>query len=468
MTFLVPLTLYGWIPVVLILFLLMPPRRAVIAAFLVAWLFLPSGIEFKIKALPDYTKMSATVVGVLLAASIFDPDRLLKFRPRWVDIPAAIFCLSHFITSVLNQIDGSGFYDGMSTALTYTVAWGLPYLIGRAYFDDLEGMRDLAVAIFVGGLIYMPLCWIEMRLSPQLHVWLYGYHQHSFLQNIRWGGYRPMVFMQHGLMVGMWMCMTALIGVWLWKSGTVRAIWDIPMLVLVPLLLITAILCRSTYAGFLLAGGTAALLVCAAFRVKWIVVCLVIAPILFMALRGSGLVEGRRIIATAKETFGEERGGSLQTRIEAENLLAAKARQRLFFGWGGWGRNRTTNEFGQDAITDSQWIITFGTAGLVNLAALTLLLLLPMILIIRDYRVELWSHPFVAPAVVLAMISMLYMYDHLMNAMVNPIFMLAVGAVCGAHYNLPKRLPIPPWWNVQPQQPQMPHPGIRAASPAGR
>ncbi len=115
MTFLVPLTLYGWIPVVLILFMLMPPRRAVIAAFLVAWLFLPSGIEFKIKALPDYTKMSATVVGVILAASIFDPDRLLKFRPRWVDIPAAVFCLSHFITSILNQIDGSGFYDGMST-----------------------------------------------------------------------------------------------------------------------------------------------------------------------------------------------------------------------------------------------------------------------------------------------------------------------------------------------------------------
>src|SRR6266545_4824883 len=177
----------------------------------------------------------------------------------------------------------------------------MPYLIGRIYFNDLESLRELAIAIFVGGLIYLPLCWIEMRLSPQLHVWVYGFHQHSFLQNIRWGGYRPMVFMQHGLMVGMWMCMTALVGVWLWKSGTVRAIWDIPMIVLVPLLLITAILCRSTYAIALLAMSSAALLVCAAFRVKWIMICLLVAPVLFMMVRGSGLVEGRKMIEVAKQ-----------------------------------------------------------------------------------------------------------------------------------------------------------------------
>jgi hypothetical protein len=73
--------------------------------------------------------------------------------------------------------------------------------------------------------------------------------------------------------------------------------------------------------------------------------------------------------------------------------------------------------------------------------------------VIRDYRVELWSHPMVAPVVVLALINMLYMFDHLMNAMVNPIFMLAVGGVCAAHYNLPKRLAMPASW-MPPQQPQ--------------
>jgi hypothetical protein len=72
MGFLVPLTMFGWIPVVLLLFMLLPARRAVIAAFLIAWLFLPM-MGYKVKSLPDYTKMTATVFGVLMAASIFSP-----------------------------------------------------------------------------------------------------------------------------------------------------------------------------------------------------------------------------------------------------------------------------------------------------------------------------------------------------------------------------------------------------------
>ena len=44
----------------------------------------------------------------------------------------------------------------------------------------------------------------------------------------------------------------------------------------------------------------------------------------------------------------------------------------------------------------------------------------------------------VAPVVVLAMVVALYMFDHLMNGMVNPIFMLATGAVGSAHYVFPE------------------------------
>src|SRR3954454_21379896 len=165
MGFLVPLTMFGWIPVVLFLFAILPPRRAVITAFLIAWLFLPMA-GYKVRALPDYTKMTATVFGVLMAAAIFDTDRLLSFRPRWVDIPMFVFCCSPFFTSVLNHIDGSGVYDGTSQLVTQFVTWGLPYLIGRVYFNDLDGLRELAIGMLIGGLIYVPFCIIEMRLSP--------------------------------------------------------------------------------------------------------------------------------------------------------------------------------------------------------------------------------------------------------------------------------------------------------------
>ena len=454
MTFLVDVMLYGWIPVVIYLFVVMPPRRAVISAFLIAWLFLPMA-GYKVQGLPDYTKMSATCFGVMLAATLFDPDRILRFRPKWIDLPVAIYCVSPFFTSVFNEINGVGVYDGLSVMLGQIVTWGLPYLIGRVYFDDLASLRELAIGIFIGGLVYMPLCWIEMRLSPQLHKWIYGFYQHGFLQTIRFGGYRPMVFMQHGLMVAMWMSMSCLIGVWLWKTGSVRKIWDVPMSALVPVLFVTAVMCRSIYALTLMLVGIGLLYTAHWFRTKWIIACLLVVPATFMYLRGSGLVQGHTAIAMANEIFGDERGGSLETRIEAENALAVRAREAPWFGWGGWGRSRVSDDEGHAFITDSLWIITFGQAGIINLAALTIMLLLPMYLVIKDYRVELWSHPMVAPAVVLALMNMLYMFDHLMNAMVNPIFMLAVGGVCAAHLNLPRRLPIPlEWAQQQARQPQ--------------
>jgi hypothetical protein len=43
-------------------------------------------------------------------------------------------------------------------------------------------------------------------------------------QTMRFGGWRPTVFMEHGLMVGMWMSMAAMIGLWLWWTGTLKRV----------------------------------------------------------------------------------------------------------------------------------------------------------------------------------------------------------------------------------------------------
>src|SRR6187200_550103 len=117
MGFLVPLTLFGWIPFVLALFALVPPRRAVIIAFLAAWLFLPMA-GYGVKGLPDYTKMSATAIGVLMGAAIFDTDRLLSFRPRWIDIPMFVWCTSVAISSYQNDL---GIYDGCAETVRQTI-----------------------------------------------------------------------------------------------------------------------------------------------------------------------------------------------------------------------------------------------------------------------------------------------------------------------------------------------------------
>lgn len=198
---LVPLVMFGWIPAVLYLFVRYPPRRAVIISFVVAWLFLPQA-GYPLPGLPDYTKMSATCYGILLATFVYDSGRFGAFKPGWLDIPMGIWCLSPMASSLANNL---GAYDGFSTSMDQFVTWGLPYFLGRLYLGNLLGLQQLAIAIFAGGLAYAPLCLLESRISPQLHRLVYGFHASlDFSQTVRMGGYRPTVFMVHVLRLGFW------------------------------------------------------------------------------------------------------------------------------------------------------------------------------------------------------------------------------------------------------------------------
>jgi len=133
---LVWIAMFGCIPFVLAMFALLPPRRAVLVSFLVAWLFLPVA-KFDLQGLPDYTKMSATCAGVLLAIIIFDIEHLLSlsYAPKWVDFPMIVWCLCPLATAISNQPDLT-YHDGLAYVFDRLVSWGLPYLIGRLYLSN--------------------------------------------------------------------------------------------------------------------------------------------------------------------------------------------------------------------------------------------------------------------------------------------------------------------------------------------
>src|SRR5687767_13048880 len=179
----VPLALFGWPLVVLALCWLLPGRRAVVCAYVVAWLFLPV-YEYKVPGLADWTKMSATSITLIIGVLFLDFGRVAAFRPRWFYGPIILWCLCGGASSLAN---GLGPYAGLSTVLDHIVVWGLPYFLGRLYFSDVEGLRDLALGLFIGGLAYIPFCLYEIRMSPQLHSIVYGFHQHSFSQTKRFG-----------------------------------------------------------------------------------------------------------------------------------------------------------------------------------------------------------------------------------------------------------------------------------------
>lgn len=425
MNFTVPAALFGWPLVALALCATLPARRAVIVAYVAAWLFLPV-YAYDVRGLPDWTKMSATSISLLAALMIFDLRTLSAFRPRPVDLPMFVWCLSPAFASLSN---GLGLYDAFSGFLNHAVTWGIPYFLGRLYFADYDGLRELALGIFIGGLVYVPLCLYEIRMSPQLHTLVYGFHQHSFVQTKRFGGWRPTVFMDHGLMVGMWMAMASLVGIWGWSSGWIRSLRGIAIHWFLVPLVVTTVLCKSTGALLLLAAGIGLLLWVHRFRTRAPLLLLVALAPLYILVRVTGIWSGAEMVEAA-QWVGEDRADSVETRLRQEDLLAGKALQRPIFGWAGWDRSRVSDDSGTDiSITDGLWIIEIGQRGLVGLVAMLGVFLLPALRLARNVPAREWLRPVAAPAAALTAVVVLYLLDCIPNAHVTPVFILAVGGI---------------------------------------
>jgi hypothetical protein len=248
----VALALFGFIPLVLYLFNRYPAQRAVIVSFVAGYLFLPqpgfAGTLALVSGLPPYEKMSALSYIVLLGTVLFASNRISSFQPGWIDLPMLIWCLCPTVSQISNGL------SPISPTTLQIITWGVPYFLGRIYFNDLAGLRQLAIGIFAGGMVYIPLCLLEMRIAPTLHLRIYGYHARpDFGQTMRYGGYRPTVLLEHGLWVGMWMMAATLIGLVLWRTGVIKKFWNYPMNWLVPVLFVTFILVKSTGAYLYLA-----------------------------------------------------------------------------------------------------------------------------------------------------------------------------------------------------------------------
>ena len=356
-----------------------------------------------------------------------------------------IWCVCPFASSVSN---GLGLYDGLNATLTQVANWGLPYFLGRLYLGNLSGMRMLASEILKGGALYIPLCLYEGRMSPQLHRMVYGYFAHpsGISQSIRYGGYRPNVFMQHGLMVGMWMMAVALIAVWLWKAKTFKEIWGMSLDWLVWVFLFVMIWCRSTGAYFYMLLGVGTLFSAKWLRTSLLLLFVIVCLSYYLYAGATGTFAGDEVVAWVSETVNPDRAQSLAFRFNNEEILGEHARERMMFGWGGWGRNRVyeynwAGELEDTTVTDSLWIIAFGVNGVVGLASLTASLLLPVVCFcLFRYPASTWFNPLVAPAAAQAVVLALFMLDSVLNNMYNPVFTLIAGGLSGIALNPPQNL----------------------------
>jgi hypothetical protein len=447
----IPLTMFGWIPLIILLFATFPARRAVISGFLLAWMFLPQ-YSYGITGLPDYTKVSAMSAGILLGTALFNREIFLRQKPHLVDAPLIVWCLIPLFTSLAN---GLGAYDGASVTLGRLIMWGLPYLIGRLYFNDRQALTELSFGIFLGGLCYIPFCLWEVVMSPRLHKIVYGFHPHDFGQSKRGGGWRPVVFMEHGLMTAMWMVTAWLSGYQLWRAGwlnltfpALRGVWGPAIL----LLLATVILCKSTGALGLLLLGVVVLHTVHATRMRLPILVLIIIPLLYVLTRGTGVWDGENLINAVSQVATTERTGSLAFRLENENILTVKAKERPLLGWGEWGRSFVRADDGRIlSVPDGMWILAFGKSGVIGLTAILLTLLLPPLLFLHRYPPEAWRDPPLAAITVAPLLMCLFTIDSLFNDMFNPLIIILAGGLTGLWLNpnaggqpVPATVPPPP------------------------
>jgi hypothetical protein len=268
----------------------------------------------------------------------------------------------------------------------------------------------------------------EMRFSPQFHSWVYGYSPTDFIQQVRDGGYRPMVFMGHGLTAATFFFMTVVAAVALRRT-------DPPHLSRssggkAAYLAAVLILCRS-------AGATVFALVVAPLvylakpklqgRVAAIFVLL---ALFYPMLRVADMVPTRLMVDLAQTVSGD-RAASLGARFENETLLLDRALQRPVFGWGRYGRSRVYDSEGRDlAVTDGHWVITIGQFGILGFVAEFGLLALCVIKAAAASRkARSFKEKILLTA--LALIVATNVLDLLPNASLLPITWLFSGALLG-------------------------------------
>lgn len=431
----------AWVILVLVAFpSFSHTRRAVLFTFLSGGLFLPEALPAHIVVGPiHFDKYCAISYAAIFGALLFDTERVLTIVPRWTDTPAVIWCLCSFPSVLTNPPppDGSSLLrDALSQTWAQTVSFGIPYLLGRAYFTDLKSLRDLVQAVLIAAAVYLPLCWFELRQSPQLHSMLYGYTQHEFAQTIRFGGYRPMVLMQHGLALAFFIAVASLFACGMWWAGRsasspARDDRSLMLGYFTVVLLLTFVLLKSTGAVILFVLGFGAFSVGKIFNSRLVFLLLVAVPLVYVPLRTSGLWSGENLVGFAAEHIDQDRSRSLEFRLINEDMLVKKALDKPLFGWGGWGRNRVYDEeTGQDlSVTDGLWVIIFGDRGLVGLLAFGGTLLFPLLRFVARCPPALWARYDIAPAAVCAIVLALWTIDSLFNSMLFPLYFAVAGGL---------------------------------------
>jgi hypothetical protein len=428
----------AWVPISLFLFRRNPIRVAILFNFIAGWALLPSAAYMATTAafpywilgtcLPSghfFTKATVTSMTGLLGILLFDHKTLGRFHLSFWDLPMLAWCVVPLLSALANA---QGLVTAVRSELYQILAWGVPYFVGRLYFERSDSLKLAAKAFVIAGLAYVPICLIEMITGPQLYAHLYGYQPYRWIGAQRYFGFRPIGFLEDGNQLGIWMATSALISIWLWRRQIADRVLGIQISWVSGGLFCVTLLCQS--------AGSIVLLLCLLpfvwFRksdLPRVVIAIVFLMVLsFMALRLANVVSLRTLVkqnAVAGSTANflkRIQRGSFGWRLSQDEKNVGLALETPLLGSGEWDwwKGGSSRPWGL-------WLLTFGMYGLAGLLALECLQLVPVARIV-------WSpHPRSNPSGLdlrsaLAAAVLMSAIDNLLNgSMILPLLLVIGG-----------------------------------------
>lgn len=432
------LALLSWPVAVFALGRSLTGEKAFILAIMLGFLVLPEDTAFDLPLLPALTKYSLPALTVLIFLPLFRSgavEKLSLVPKHWVVRLATLaLIVGAFMTVATNGdavVLGGGqvlpairLYDGFSEVLSAIILI-LPMLLARKLLPRPEHHVLLLKLVCILALGYSLLALYEVRFSPQLNRMFYGFFPHSWAQHLRGGGFRPLVFLSHGLVLSLFFCLSLLAAaglILLDKSNRnfyiVSLIW----------LLVTLVLCKSLGA-LLIAIALLPVVLALPNRVMLVAAAsIAFIVMVYPMVRSAGLVPVDKIEVLAGE-INPQRAASLGTRLKNEDALLDHAHERPIFGWGGWGRSRVYDpETGRDvSITDGFWIIVLGVGGWVRYLATFGLLCAPIGLLLLRWRVDKIG----LETAILAVLLAANLIDLIPNSGITPLTWIIAGAIWG-------------------------------------
>ena len=368
----------------------------------------------------------------LLMAFLKSIPRRPSLQFVYLDVSIVGYCLWPLLLySICGFADPAAFFS----AFWMTLAWGGSWILGRIWFCTDRDRIYLVKAVALSGLICLPLTAIEGICGLQLYKVLYQLHPFHADGVVRYVGYRPIGFFEHGNQYGIWVALSALASFGVWRVQeehiTRRNLW----FGITGLLLLGSLAAQSLGALIFLICGIILVLFWSSRSVRWALMLACLTLITSLAVHLSGVLDLEHI--ARRTAFGESTlklfrslgRGSFLWRVSQDVRTLESLREALILGQNDWDwwRDSGTRPWGL-------WLLLVGQFGLIGLLLSYGALLLPACKALA----ECWKKNSSEPYFVKGLLGLLILFavgDSILNSFLYYPVIFVAGALAKSSGN---------------------------------